>query len=256
MRRVTGVMGRNFVSFDKIPYVSLPLQTVYPISFFSMSMRLHCFLSPNTERVPFSYQHTITRRIHQVFPNNTFHDDVSLYSFSWLHSGRALQKDGGLDFPHGAEWFVSFADESNIRDMLAAFLRDSTLFFGMKIKDVKILDTPTFPSTMRFFAASPILVKHFDGATIRHHIYTDTEADTILTQTLRTKLRKAGLPDEATVRFDRSAPNAKTKLVDIHGIKNRANMCPVIVEGSPEAVAFAWNVGVGHSTGVGFGALR
>jgi CRISPR/Cas system endoribonuclease Cas6 (RAMP superfamily) len=30
----------------------------------------------------------------------------------------------------------------------------------------------------------------------------------------------------------------------------------VIVEGSAEAVGFAWNVGIGNGTGIGFGALR
>jgi len=29
----------------------------------------------------------------------------------------------------------------------------------------------------------------------------------------------------------------------------------VIVEGDPRAVQFAWEVGVGNSTGIGFGAL-
>jgi CRISPR-associated endoribonuclease Cas6 len=79
-----------------------------------------------------------------------------------------------------------------------------------------------------------------------------------MTKTMQTKLRAAGLEqhaDAVSVRFDTSYAGAKTKLVDIHGIKNRTSVCPVIVEGSPEAVAFAWDVGVGHSTGAGFGAL-
>lgn len=57
------------------------------------------------------------------------------------------------------------------------------------------------------------------------------------------------------VSFDKNYFNPKTKLVRINGIDSRANFCPVIIEGNPEAIRFAWNVGVGHSTGCGFGAI-
>jgi CRISPR-associated endoribonuclease Cas6 len=132
-------------------------------------------------------------------------------------------------------------------------------FAGMKVVDLRIQQTPVFPERMRFSVASPVLVKKFDGTSIRHLTFNDPEANDVMTKTMQTKLRTAGLDAHAeTVRvsFDTSYTGAKTKLVDIHGIKNRANVCPVIVEGTPEAVAFAWDVGVGHSTGSGFGALR
>jgi CRISPR-associated endoribonuclease Cas6 len=219
-------------------------------------MRICFQLSANTERVPYDYVHTLTRRLHQFFPDNDFHDDMSLYSFSWLHTHRHNKTDNGLTFPDGAEWFVSFYDETHLRTMLAALIRQPELSYGMRVQDVSIQETPVFPEQMRFFVASPVLAKQFDGTSVRHRTYSDPEADAILTQTLRTKLRKAHVNDEATVRFDRTFHGAKTKLVDIGGIKNRASFCPVIVEGSPEAVAFAWDVGVGHSTGCGFGALR
>lgn len=218
-------------------------------------MRLQFQLSSNTQVVPFDYQHTLLRTFHRFFPKNDFHDDTSMYSFSWLRSKGGAQDKNGYNFSNGAVWFVSFREEKYVRTMLAALLKEPELFFGMKVEDVIIQETPVFPEQMRFFAASPVLAKQFDGATVRHRIYSDTEADGVLTQTLRTKLRKAGLPDDASVRFDRSFASAKTRLVDIGGIKNRASVCPVIVEGSPEAVAFAWDVGVGHSTGAGFGAL-
>jgi CRISPR-associated endoribonuclease Cas6 len=194
--------------------------------------------------------------LHRPFPNNAFHDDTSDYSFSALWARRILRTKQGFDFPDGAQWFVSFHDESKISELLAALIKSPELFYEMRVRDVQLQETPTFGSSARFYAASPVLAKQFDGKTIRHRIYSDPEADAVLTQTLRTKLRRAGLPDDATVRFDRTYQGAKTKLVDIHGVKNRASLCPVIVEGAPEAVAFAWTVGVGHSTGAGFGALR
>ncbi len=66
---------------------------------------------------------------------------------------------------------------------------------------------------------------------------------------------RANLPQEVEVSFDTSYENPKTKLVNYKGINIRASFCPVIVKGHPRAVQFAWEVGVGNSTGIGFGAL-
>jgi CRISPR-associated endoribonuclease Cas6 len=70
-------------------------------------------------------------------------------------------------------------------------------------------------------------------------------------------MEKAGLPKDESlkIRFDTSAAGVKTKLVPYREIKIRANMCPVIIEGKPETKVFAWNVGLGNSTGAGFGAI-
>ncbi len=120
-----------------------------------------------------------------------------------------------------------------------------------------IQQTPNFSNQQRFVLASPVLVKRADGEGEKHFIYSDDSVDTYLTQTLQHKLRKAGKSDSGVqVRFDQSYLNPVTKLVDYKGIKNRASMCPVVVDGTPEQVAFAWEVGVGNSTGIGFGALR
>jgi len=58
------------------------------------------------------------------------------------------------------------------------------------------------------------------------------------------------------VQFDRSYSNPKTKLIKVKGISHKANVCPILVKGSPDALAFAWNVGLGHLTGSGFGAIK
>jgi hypothetical protein len=38
-------------------------------------------------------------------------------------------------------------------------------------------------------------------------------------------------------------------------ISMRVNKCPVIIKGRPETKSFAWNVGIGNSTGIGLGAI-
>lgn len=202
----------------------------------------------------FDYQHELLRTIHRWIPNNNIHDETSLYSISWLRGAKPVE--GGLIFPNGAEWAVGFHDERIAKHLLVGVLRQSETTFGMKVADVQIIETPDFPHAMRFSLASPALIKHFDGTTIRHLTFSDKNADAVMTNAMRTKLRAAGLPEHVSIRFDRTYPRAKTKVVNIKGIGNRANLCPVIVEGTPETVGFAWTVGVGHCTGAGFGAVN
>ena len=68
--------------------------------------------------------------------------------------------------------------------------------------------------------------------------------------------KKAGLNNEnVSVAFDTNYPNAKVKSINYKGVDNKGSICPIIVKGTSEQIAFAWNVGVGNSTGIGFGSL-
>jgi CRISPR-associated endoribonuclease Cas6 len=129
----------------------------------------------------------------------------------------------------------------------------------MRVVRIEQQATPRFGSRYTFKVGSPVLAKskEVDGK-VKHYIFSDPEADATLTATLRHKLDRAGLGaphNQATVSFDKTYRNPKTKLVTIKDIHNRATICPVTIEGTPEAVAFAWEVGVGNGTGSCFGAL-
>lgn len=220
-------------------------------------MRLHLYLSPNERPVPFDYQHYLTGAFHKWLGENDLHDRLSLYSLSWLYEGRA--RGGAIEFPRGAHWFLSLHDESLAGPLVNGALRDPEVCCGMRVIRVEQQATPHFGVRHTFKVGSPVLAKskEVDGR-VRHYIYSDPEADAALTDTLRHKLDRAGLGEPhntVTVSFDRTYRTPKTKLVRIKDIHNRASVCPVTVEGTPEAVAFAWNVGVGHGTGSGFGSL-
>ncbi|HYG37289.1 MAG TPA: CRISPR-associated endoribonuclease Cas6 [Cytophagales bacterium] len=94
------------------------------------------------------------------------------------------------------------------------------------------------------------------GEKEKHYLFDDEGADQLLTETLCTKLKTAGLEDTSLqILFDRSYPLAKRKKVTYKGIGNITSICPVIIKGKPETIAFAWNVGLGNSTGIGLGSL-
>jgi CRISPR-associated endoribonuclease Cas6 len=215
--------------------------------------RLKTYLSRNTELAPLVKIHdTFKSEFYRRLPDSESHDEISLYSHG-ISRGKKLGVN--LELPERTVWTINFWDENVLNKLVIDLLKHRKMPFGMSVRDIEFVETPNFGSRRFFPVISPVLVKKFDGKRIKHLIYSDTEATAVMTATLQKKLQLAGLSTDVQVRFDTSYSIAKTALISINGIQNRTSFCPVIIEGNPESVAFAWICGVGHSTGCGFGAL-
>jgi CRISPR-associated endoribonuclease Cas6 len=219
-------------------------------------MRIYLRLSKNKELIPFNYQSFLTGALHKwVGQENMEHGNVSLYSFSWLQHIDTTAK--GINLKNGSYFFISAYDDALIKTVVKGIMADSSAFFGSSVLAVEMKETPVFSDVWRFTVASPVLIRRFDGENDQHIGFDDEKASFYLTETMQRKLALAGLPAEhIKVRFDGDFPHPRTKVITYKGIGNRANLCPVVVEGTPEQVAFVWNAGVGNSTGIGFGALH
>ncbi|MBX3042530.1 MAG: CRISPR-associated endoribonuclease Cas6 [Candidatus Kapabacteria bacterium] len=217
-------------------------------------MRLYFKLSSTSEILPFDYQYNILGKLHNWLGENEYHDKMSLYSFGWLSGGENSKK--GLSFKSGAIWFLSFWQEDLGKKIIFNALKNSEFIFGMKVIDITIKETPDFSNKELFSVSSPVLVRNYTENGVEHLISDNPKCDELMTKTMQRKLREAKLDDDIIIKFNRDYHKPKTKLIKINGIENRANLCPVIIEGNPESIKFAWNVGVGHSTGSGFGALN
>lgn len=221
-------------------------------------MRLNLRLTGNTDPVPFDHLHQLTGALHKWLGWNELHDEVSLYSFGWLQG--AQRNNGRLTFPRGATWRVSFHDPASVKRLIEGLMRDPEVACGMRVFEVQEQAVPAFSGCYRFFVDGPVVArrKRADGSR-EYLLWNDEAADAVLTRVLRRKLKAAGLGAEhvdAVAQFDRTYRGARTKLATIKGIRHRGSECPVVVTGTPEAVRFAWTVGVGELTGSGFGALR
>ena len=233
-------------SFSKIPF-----------------MRLHFSLSPSRQPVDFNYNALLTRTLHRWLGNNNpYHDALSLYSVGSLQGGSA--RGGALHFPRGASWHISAPDTPQGQELLQkiaeAALHSPDVACGMEIVEIASQNTPQFGPKRVFRADSPIFIRgdETDGKD-PHILFDHPRASDYLTRTLRHKLDKAGLghlSETARVSFDRTYKTPKTRLIHIKDdFYKRASVCPIIVEGEPEAVQFAWNTGAGNLTGSGFGSL-
>lgn len=222
-------------------------------------MRLTLRLSPNTEPVPFDHLHRLTGTLHKwLGEDNAEHDGLSLYSFGWLSGGK--RRGEALQFAGGSEWNLSLlSDEAGDR-VRTGIRKDPLVLAGMRVFEIREQITPHFGPAARFYVDGAVLTRRNRDDGGRDHLtFKDEAADETLTRTLRRRLAQAGLDGDhlaTTARFDRSFEKARTKKVDIKGIAYRASECPVIIEGTPQAVQVAWLVGVGELTGMGLGALR
>lgn len=135
--------------------------------------------------------------------------------------------------------------------------KDTEVNWGMRVISIMPQGEPDFGTSARFLMQSPVLVKrNLDDGRTKFYVYTDEEADNLITETIHNKMRHAGIKGDIKLSFDRTFKNAKTKVASYRGIENKASFCPVLAEGDPNSIAFAWNVGIGNSTGIGFGAIK
>lgn len=218
-------------------------------------MRVYFKLTKNAETVPFNYQPMLTGLLHKWIGKNDEHEDVSLYSFSWLHGATANKS--GLEFENGATFFISAFKQEMIKKIVESVQKDSNMDFGFSVYEMILKENPVFESPKQFYTASPVLIKRNEEGRNKHYTFFDADSTRFLTKTMANKLKKAGLSAEGLdIAFDKTFRTPKTKTIYYKGIGNKVNVCPVIIKGTPEQIAFAWNVGVGNSTGIGFGALE
>lgn len=217
-------------------------------------MRLHLKLTNSKKIIPFDHFPKVIGAVHKWIGKNEIHDALSLYSLSRLKNSKILS-DGFL-FENDPTFFISSFDNTLIKIIIEGIKNRPEVAYGMAVKELILQPNPDFTLQERFLLASPVFIKRTIGRNDKHYTISDSEADALLTETMQSKFKKAGLAGtELLIRFDRDYPTPKIRLITYKGIKNKVTSCPIIMEGSPEAKAFAWNVGIGNSTGIGFGAL-
>ena len=218
-------------------------------------MRVHLKINADNLTIPFDHQPLLVGTIHKWLGWNEEHGNVSLYSFSRFEGGRAT-KDG-LKFKQECTFFFSSHQIELIQKLISGIQSDPSMFLGLSVYEIILQEAPDLSEREHFHIGSPVFIKRRTGTKIDHIFYTDTQSSDFLKETLQTKMQIAGITDDSLeIYFDTDYPRAGTKKIDYKGVQNKASWCPVIIKGKPETKAFAWNVGIGNSTGIGFGAIK
>ena len=218
-------------------------------------MRIHFKIKTSGELIPYDHQPLLTGAIHKWLGWNDEHGVISMYSFSQLEGGKA--NPNGLRFERETSFFFSSYKFDLIKKLIVGVQSDPSVFNGLTVTDIIIQEDPDFSQRELFLTASPILIKRRNGEKVDHIIYNDPRANDCLAETLRSKMKNAGIVDDSLqIRFDTNYPKSGTKKITYKGVQNRASWCPVVIDALPETKLFAWNVGLGNSTGIGFGAIK
>ena len=161
-------------------------------------MRIIIHTTPNSSIVPFDYQQKLVGTIHKWLGNNEIHDKISLYSFSWLLGGKMI-KNQGFTFLEGANFFVSFYEDEYLKILIRTILSDPEMFCGLEVRDITIVNPPVFSEDAQYFRlASPIFIKRLQDGTrnYKFYLYDDEVSNTLMTETLKHKMKEAGLPED------------------------------------------------------------
>ncbi|MFA8436926.1 MAG: CRISPR-associated endoribonuclease Cas6 [Marinifilaceae bacterium] len=218
-------------------------------------MRIQLRITANHKPVPFDHQAILTGALHKWLGENEEHNSISLYSFSSLTGGKLKQNQ--LDFSRGTSLTISAWDNRIIGKIIDGIRQDNHIAYGMRVREIILVETPDLSEQELFYLASPVFIKRTVGNRDVHIVYTEEDAGNYLKETLTNKLKTAGIEHvEFEIEFDKTYRKAKTKLITYRDIKNRASICPVIIRGDKIVKEFAWHVGIGNSTGIGFGALK
>jgi len=218
-------------------------------------MRINLKIQPTRQIIPFNHQHLLVGTIHKWLGWNEEHGRISLYSFSRLAGGKA--GSDGLAFEQESSLFFSSHDAVLIKRLITGIQTDPMMFHGLNVHELIIQEDPDLTCRESFLVGSPIFIKRREGSNIDHILFNDPRASNCLVETLKSKMKVAGLSDDSlNISFMSDYPKASTKKIDYNGVENRASWCPVIIKGKPETKLFAWNVGLGNSTGIGFGAIE
>ena len=122
-----------------------------------------------------------------------------------------FKRGDALAFPQGARWFISASDTPEGDDLLHrvadAALKAPEVCCGMEVVQIEKQETPDFGPRRIFRVESPVFLRADrspDGVD-RHIVWSDPNANDMLTHILRLKLTNAGLAEHAetaTMRFD------------------------------------------------------
>lgn len=221
-------------------------------------MRIYLRLAGNIEKIPFNYQKHITGAIHKwIGRDNQIHGKSGMFNFSWIQN--TVAQNGYLVLRRDSYFFISSFYDDVIKSITKGILNDPFIFHELRVTDVQIQAAPHFNESENFYMASPILLKANGDRSkkIRHVTFLDSDFQSLLTENLIKKLSKAGIDSYGcSIRLCPDNNSRCTKLVDYNGIKNKTTFAPLIISGNQQQIEYAWSTGLGHSTGIGFGALK
>ena len=205
--------------------------------------------------VPVNNQHYLNGFIHESFgENNPYHDSFSNYSISSLQGGKLNGDKKTLNFKNENPHFFISGNDDFIIFAINAFTKSQSSMFGMKYDSIGVFDD--FKLNKYFddvITISPIIIKNDKNWKIT---IKDDDFLNYLIKNCQQKLLHEGIVDN-TFNIEIINPHkAKTKCIWVGNVFNPCSNVRLRIYGKKETRNLLYNMGLGGSTGSGFGCVK
>jgi len=221
-------------------------------------MRVKILLSGTNNELPINHQHLVNSFIHRALgKDNQYHDAKNTYSISQLQGGNWIKGTKNISFKNGGYITISSLDEKFINNILISLY--STPFHGdIKVIGIEFIDEKFYNGWNHFVTLSPFIIKKYSSKKeYSFHTIDEEGFNVTLKNYLINKLTKIN-PDLDLTCFDVEIPkhvNHKTSKVIIKNVVNIGNSCHININTNKKVAELLYNIGIGQSTGCGFGTI-
>lgn len=213
--------------------------------------------------VPFDYWDNVLSFLHNEIlgQNNSYHNSTSLYSISPLFNSKTVK--GGLLFNKGAIWLIRTPSKEVLKDFYLKSKNaiNKELGWGLTLKEIHYPIVTEFEKKSEIvIGTSPVFLGQNKNSKERDHItylHGNEITSACMRRTFLTKTNEFGYSfdeNKFNIEFDLSHP-ITTKRVLIGGASNIATQGKVKITGGSDVIALCYGLGIGRSTGCGFGFI-
>lgn len=198
--------------------------------------------------------------------NNKWHGTFSPYSVSGMYGG-VLQEDKTIQYPNGGCFVVASSNSEFIGDFLKGLftLEDDAKILSMSFDGFENYDIKPMSDYSIITLDSVYLQKKEKG--LKKEVYTFTNCDDFIERLRENSIKKLireGIPERTakSIKFSPHHPEKWRerfqiyKMMDNHPLANKVSNIKLYVTGSVKARKMLFDLGIGNSTGFGFGFAR
>lgn len=208
--------------------------------------------STNDIIIPFSNQKEMNSFIYRTLgDNNKYHDTFSDYSISSIQGGVKYDTKH-IIFNTQPYIMVASQNEEFITTLLTNLEKNEFTFFNLKYARCEFKMFKLNEKYDKIITISPIIIKHDNRKISFDNPFFLDE----LKKNCLEKLRHIGINDETFNVEIRNIEKAKTKLIYVGDVFNISSMISLVVYGKKETRNALYHLGIGGSTGSGFGSIK
>jgi CRISPR-associated endoribonuclease Cas6 len=221
-------------------------------------MRIKVLLSGTKQELPINNQDIVNSFIHRTLgKDNKYHNQKNNYSVSPMQGGKWVEGTSNISFTNGGYIIISSLDNEFINNILLCVYKNK-FYEDIKVLGLEFIDEKFYNGWNHFATLSPFIIKEYkDKNTYSFITMNDADFELKVKNHLLLKLSKIN-PNldfsEFEVKIERKQKD-KVKKVLVKNVINIANQCQVSINCKKELAELIYNIGLGQSTGSGFGTV-